>query len=865
MSQEVQSNFDIIIIVYIIFTVVVDGLVHISLQLIATKGPLISYISTTKRTLTKTPETPQRTPSSRTRTSHTTNDHHTVQIPQNTSQHTAVPPYLTIYRYLFHSKYPLIALTPDLQEPLFNETIPHNDYYIDTTPMRLFATCTCYKYLKFSLQLWAFCCGFLALYLSLVFWMNLFAEFCLAAIGRSEQDPGSIFGLVALYFLVEIIFWCLKRQIDSIILLTHNIGDKFDNKIILIWRIYDVVFIIICAGCSRINSSVWFFQTLMLLMITRGFIWQLWHSLLVFFATVAVSVYKFSNALDGIQDGRTRWLNWKEFVFAISYRPEPLDECNGYKYIYCGLIWLLVIVFLAMIPVYKELFVFCAVIMIIYYLIIVFDAGKYHLWYALWSGKYHAQYYGYNVHGEESKEKELVLMTPRSTSNKYDKLSTNEAEYEQKEEKDVSDDEEDTAMRTGEKLIDPYAQEYDMVLMEFWDKVRTAHNPYMCSCCWCLYCDADHCPISKDDCGKACRLLCRDLAKWICIAILILIACLTVSAWLQPQPSAMHPPTLTTPDVAAYEVCHSAWAAAYLTIVDLVYLVKASSFIDWEGTVENEQILNQFDIWFGNETQSGWNYSTLFIHPSPGFFYIKHEDHNIHLLINRPTATDMDLIQDIRLYGESCLFKVFSFAIPLSSLLPTSFIRNFVYFASIPEYLLSPDLRGEYSDRVYDYMTQQIVPKTNDSSRSYIVQGGHSLGAGLTDVVGARMFHDGFVNNNNPNNISMINFALGSPGTVWSSKKFGYNVEDIDKSTSIHLVARRDLVSTLIDIQGGNQQTVRCIQPDPLSCHFSTNYFCELYRSCGNLINTNTNQNMFRNRTFTKCVCEEGFDFKYCW
>ena len=165
--------------------------------------------------------------------------------------------------------------------------------------------------------------------------------------------------MVAVYFLVEIIFWFLKRQIESIILLTRNVGDIFDIKLILFWRIYDVILIFICVGCIRINSSVWFFQWLMLLMILRGLIWQAWHTTIVLFGTFAIIIYKLC-----INKPSSIWINWKELVFVIDNKPELMTQCTWYKYVYTIIIWILIITFFAMTPIYLELFVFAGVIMI---------------------------------------------------------------------------------------------------------------------------------------------------------------------------------------------------------------------------------------------------------------------------------------------------------------------------------------------------------------------------------------------------------------------------------------------------------------------------------------------------------------------
>ena len=715
-SSDDESNAVTVSIVYIVFTVVFDGLIHLALQIIATKGPgksLIQFQDVLQSDIEQV----------NIQQSQSDNDNENVNVNSNNDQAF----HIKLYKYLFKPKYPIIT-NEDIQNSNLTDSDKNEDvnYFKDNTIMRIFTECTCYKYLKFSLQFWAFCCGFLALYLSLVFWGNLFAEYTFAAIGRSDESPGSIFGLVAVYFLVEIIFWFLKRQIESIILLTRNVGDLFDIKLILFWRIYDVILIIICVGCIRINSSVWFFQWLMLLMVIRGLIWQAWHAVIVLIGTFTIIIYKLCIIDNSSNSSATKWINWKELIFVMDNRPELMTQCTWYKYIYTVIIWILIIAFFGCIPIYMELFIFAACIMIIYYLIILIDIGKYDVWYSLWSGKYHSQYFGYksNDNNDYYMQQDTELMVIGSNKDKYQPVSgidDNKDEEEDQEQKD------DNIEQSNQDIIVPDAE--TMIFMDYWERVKYRHNHYMCSCCWC-YCP-DQCPPSKQHIIDGCKAFCVGLIKWVCIVILILCIFLTVYYWLQPEPAAENPPTFTTNAVNRYEVCNRLWAGDYITIVDLIFLVKSSSYIKWDDPndpnyLSKQDLFVQFDLWFGKEAESGWNYSSLVYNSQPGFYSIRNEKQQIQLLINRPTNTNMDIIQNIRLFGEATLFHVFSFAIPLSSLLPIAFIREFIEFASIPETVLSPTIHDNYDNVVYDYIVE-LSKKSNTNNMKYLVQGGHRL------------------------------------------------------------------------------------------------------------------------------------------
>ena len=103
-------------------------------------------------------------------------------------------------------------------------------------------------------------------------------------------------------------------------------------------------------------------------------------------------------------------------------------------------------------------------------------------------------------------------------------------------------------------------------------------------------------------------------------------------------------------------------------------------------------------------------------------------------------------------------------------------------------------------------------------------------------------------------NNNIWSFGLSSPGTLYSSKKFGYKVSNLDLS-SVSMIPRRDLIP-MVDDHGGNVQMISCTEKGALDCHGSVNSMCELYSKCS--------QDLFRNITFMDCLCNEKYDWDLC-
>merc|ERR1712013_366878 len=152
---------------------------------------------------------------------------------------------------------------------------------------------------------------------------------------------------------------------------------------------------------------------------------------------------------------------------------------------------------------------------------------------------------------------------------------------------------------------------------------------------------------------------------------------------------------------------------------------------------------------------------------------------------------------------------------------------------------------------IYDYVTRQILDVQGANATGLVLLGS-SLGAGAAEMVGGRLYANGYGDRN------VFSFGVSSPGSLYSSRKFGYSVSALDES-SIALLPRRDGV-TMIDSHGGSVQRLECAQSTALTmddCHSSANTLCELYSKC--------NRELFRNVTFMECLCYQRFEWDLCY
>ena len=73
-------------------------------------------------------------------------------------------------------------------------------------------------------------------------------------------------------------------------------------------------------------------------------------------------------------------------------------------------------------------------------------------------------------------------------------------------------------------------------------------------------------------------------------------------------------------------------------------------------------------------------------------------------------------------------------------------------------------------------------------------------------------------------------FGLNSPGTLYSSAKFGFEIDSL-QLTSTSLLTENDIVS-MVDQHSGTVQQIQCNQDFYFQCHFSGTPICEMFSNC---------------------------------
>ena len=204
---------------------------------------------------------------------------------------------------------------------------------------------------------------------------------------------------------MEIILWFIIRQFEALIVLTRNTGDVFNARIITIyWRLFDLILIILCAIPTNVDESSTWFQIFLMFMTMRGLLWQLLFIIINLCVTIGVTV-KNVFYLNKQCDTKMKWF---QLLFIIHYNnanvsntelntvsspKEKTQTCCGdrIKIEFVVLIWILILIYAILSGALTngDLFKFCAIMTSIYYVLILFERGKYNVVYCLFNNSFH--------------------------------------------------------------------------------------------------------------------------------------------------------------------------------------------------------------------------------------------------------------------------------------------------------------------------------------------------------------------------------------------------------------------------------------------------------------------------------------------
>eukprot|EP01083_Nonionella_stella_P048701 130036_1 len=246
-----------------------------------------------------------------------------------------------------------------------------------------------------------------------------------------------------------------------------------------------------------------------------------------------------------------------------------------------------------------------------------------------------------------------------------------------------------------------------------------------------------------------------------------------------------------------------------LTVLDVLFLAQVVYEMD------NFKIDEIIKLYFDGEFEIiGAAYEV------PFYFHVKHKTEDVDYVAIRGTAGLQEALQDVSLFVEIALFEGLQWLVPFLNALPTSFVTALIYYASMFEQLINADVRDQFDEPIYDYLSTYL-----DNATTSMNILGHSLGGGISSIVAAKLYEDGY-------DSYITSFGVCSPGALYSSAKFGFGIDALDK-TSHALLPRRDLVS-MLDVHGGMVQYTKCEEESMLHCHVMPSVICEVYNNCPN-------------------------------
>eukprot|EP01084_Bolivina_argentea_P254715 428283_1 len=582
------------------------------------------------------------------------------------------------------------------------------------------------------------------------------------------------------------------------------------------------------------------------------------------------------NLLQSMQLRSVHQNNWYTFVEILWALKENEDMnrmiCYGkMKLIYIKYVYICM-VFIAIIICFsvgdedgKSMCTFAGWIFTMYYFIVLFRRAKYNALFCFWSSKYHSRFYNnlqiiYAFEEQKRAEsrrasKPSNLLINEELQNQLSFVQavaihasiSDESDEQKSDYFRIEDEKQDTSTIQPVKIDSTFPYKditvfkddnrnifiQTMVIdyMDFWSMIELDENDF--------YGCAVFCGATKELCAAVCAI----------ILVIIFVALAISFSSNTTNISSVYVSDSTDHIIAPYPMCQVDWGRNYLNLLDMIYLTIVAYYS------QPNEIKNLFELWFGlNNT--GWDFENIHIEPKkPAFFHISNIN-GLEVVAVRGTYDMDDVLQDISLYTEIATLQTFSWIIPLTTVLPVGFIRDFVKYASIPEGMIDPTLRERYDEPIYDYVWDKLngslsTAKVESGANKTIFIMGHSLGGGVAEIVAAKFADQGYTN--------VYSFGLSSPGTLWSSLKFGFSVEALDKS-SVSVLPRRDPIS-LVDNHGGVSQVIECNAKETLFCHLSERSFCEIYQECG--------IELVRNLSFTNCVCgnetNAAQDWPLCW
>lgn len=247
-----------------------------------------------------------------------------------------------------------------------------------------------------------------------------------------------------------------------------------------------------------------------------------------------------------------------------------------------------------------------------------------------------------------------------------------------------------------------------------------------------------------------------------------------------------------------YGICTKSWEG--FNIIDYGFLSALAYEYDPYFT-------RDFNLWFPNCT--GCTITTF--NETVSFYDLYIPEKNLSIISVRGTHLLVDWIQDLDIWKEIGLLQVASLVGPFVSFWPEEFTSSLIYWVSALEELL---VRNRKDIQFYYEILDRYVKKNLQTRK--IILTGHSLGGGISNIVGARN--------------KLLSVTFSAPGLLFSRHKLKIDLAHLN-SASVNVIPDNDLVAK-IDKSAGLSQSVDCAEGF-VSCHNIQRTIQQLIRSCG--------------------------------
>lgn len=267
-------------------------------------------------------------------------------------------------------------------------------------------------------------------------------------------------------------------------------------------------------------------------------------------------------------------------------------------------------------------------------------------------------------------------------------------------------------------------------------------------------------------------------------------------------------------------LCHQRWHHGQLNVFDMALLARAA----YEDNANQRRDCRAISAvkWLNHVYRfrsNDWEVRSFYNHRSSvKFFEFYSQSRNVTVFAIRGDDPNHapDVLELLDLYAPAATFQTVSVFVPLFFTLPAEKVANLLYYVSFVDRLF-PRPEKAYHEVIEDHIVHQLARNETNLVRENIYLVGHSLGGGLTKIVGTLL------------NRTAISF--NGPGLLYSARRFGIKTASVEDNV-VNFVMDNDKFS-LLDVLGGTIYRMECQSSNVATCHELPAVLCKVLTECG--------------------------------